>query len=68
MTGADLLVMGAYSHSWLREFLFGGVTRTVLQVDAGRRPSCRASGKLALDQRGPLESWQGLRMRKAISV
>ena len=30
-TGADLLVLGAYSHSWLREFLFGGVTRTVLQ-------------------------------------
>ena len=29
-TGADLLVLGAYSHSWLREFLFGGVTRTVL--------------------------------------
>lgn len=31
-TGADLLVMGAYSHSWLREFLFGGVTRSVLQA------------------------------------
>ena len=30
-TGADLLVMGAYGHSRLREFLFGGVTRTVLQ-------------------------------------
>ena len=30
-TGADLLVLGAYGHSWLREFLFGGVTRTVLQ-------------------------------------
>ena len=29
-TGADLLVLGAYSHSWLRELLFGGVTRTVL--------------------------------------
>lgn len=27
----DLIVMGAYSHSWLREFLFGGVTRTLLQ-------------------------------------
>ena len=26
--GADLLVLGAYSHSWLRELLFGGVTRT----------------------------------------
>lgn len=31
-TGADLLVMGAYSHSWIREFLFGGVTRNVLQA------------------------------------
>jgi nucleotide-binding universal stress UspA family protein len=30
-TGADLLVLGAYSHSWLRELLFGGVTRTVLK-------------------------------------
>jgi nucleotide-binding universal stress UspA family protein len=30
-TGSDLLVMGAYSHSWLRELLFGGITRTVLQ-------------------------------------
>lgn len=30
-TGADLLVMGAYGHSRLREFLFGGVTRNVLQ-------------------------------------
>lgn len=28
--GADLLVMGAYSHSRLREFLFGGVTRFFL--------------------------------------
>jgi nucleotide-binding universal stress UspA family protein len=27
---ADLLVMGAYGHSTLREWLFGGVTRTVL--------------------------------------
>lgn len=27
---ADLLVLGAYGHSWLREFLFGGVTRGVL--------------------------------------
>ncbi|GLS29437.1 Universal stress protein family protein [Mesorhizobium albiziae] len=27
----DMIVMGAYSHSWLREFLFGGVTRTLLQ-------------------------------------
>jgi len=30
-TGADLVVLGAYSHSWLRELLFGGVTRSVLQ-------------------------------------
>ncbi len=30
-TGADLLVLGAYSHSWLRELVFGGVTRTVIQ-------------------------------------
>lgn len=30
-TGADLIVLGAYSHSWLKQFLFGGVTRTVLQ-------------------------------------
>lgn len=29
-TGADLLVMGAYSHSWLRELLFGGTTRSLL--------------------------------------
>ena len=28
--GADLLVMGAYGHSHLSEWLFGGVTRTVL--------------------------------------
>ncbi len=27
----DLLVMGAYSHSRLRELVFGGVTRTILQ-------------------------------------
>lgn len=31
-TGADLLVLGAYSHSWLRQLLFGGVTRTVLRT------------------------------------
>jgi nucleotide-binding universal stress UspA family protein len=31
-TGADLLVLGAYSHSWLRELIFGGVTRTVLHT------------------------------------
>jgi len=29
-TGADLLVLGAYSHSWLKQLIFGGVTRTVL--------------------------------------
>jgi nucleotide-binding universal stress UspA family protein len=28
--GADLLVMGAYGHAQLREWMFGGVTRTVL--------------------------------------
>jgi nucleotide-binding universal stress UspA family protein len=27
---ADLLVMGSYGHSHLREWMFGGVTRTVL--------------------------------------
>ena len=31
-TGADLLVMGAYSQSWLKEFFFGGATRTLLQA------------------------------------
>lgn len=30
-TGADLLVIGAYSHSWLREFLLGGVTQHLLK-------------------------------------
>jgi nucleotide-binding universal stress UspA family protein len=29
--GADLLVMGAYGHSHLSEWIFGGVTRTVLR-------------------------------------
>ncbi len=28
--GADLLVMSAYGHSHLREWMLGGVTRTVL--------------------------------------
>jgi nucleotide-binding universal stress UspA family protein len=28
--GADLVVMGAYGHSYLSEWMFGGVTRTVL--------------------------------------
>jgi len=27
--GADLLVMGAYGHSYVSEWMFGGVTRTV---------------------------------------
>lgn len=31
--GAGLLVMGAYSHSRVREFLFGGVTRYFLEED-----------------------------------
>jgi nucleotide-binding universal stress UspA family protein len=30
--GADLLVMGAYSHSRMRELVFGGVTRDVLKA------------------------------------
>jgi len=30
-TAADLLVLGAYSHSWLRRLLFGGVTQSVLR-------------------------------------
>jgi nucleotide-binding universal stress UspA family protein len=29
--GADLIVMGAYGHSRLREWVFGGATRTILQ-------------------------------------
>jgi nucleotide-binding universal stress UspA family protein len=29
--GADLLVMGAYGHSQLRQWMFGSVTRTVLR-------------------------------------
>lgn len=29
--GTDLLVMGAYGHSRLREFVFGGVTRHILE-------------------------------------
>jgi nucleotide-binding universal stress UspA family protein len=33
-SGADLLVMGAYGHSRMREFLFGGVTRFFLE-DSG---------------------------------
>ena len=30
-TGADLVVLGAYSHSWLRELIFGGVTRSAVK-------------------------------------
>jgi len=29
---ADLLVMGCYGHTRLREFVFGGATRQVLQT------------------------------------
>ena len=29
-TGADFMVMGGYGHSRLREFILGGVTRTIL--------------------------------------
>jgi nucleotide-binding universal stress UspA family protein len=29
--GADLLVMGAYAHSRVRELVLGGVTRTILE-------------------------------------
>lgn len=31
-TGADLLVMGAYGHARLREFVFGGATRHILKT------------------------------------
>jgi nucleotide-binding universal stress UspA family protein len=30
-TSADLLVMGGYGHSRLREFILGGVTREILR-------------------------------------
>jgi nucleotide-binding universal stress UspA family protein len=30
-SGADLMVMGGYGHSRLREFILGGVTRSILQ-------------------------------------
>lgn len=33
--GAQLIVMGAYSHSRMREFMFGGVTLYFLQEDNG---------------------------------
>jgi nucleotide-binding universal stress UspA family protein len=31
-SGADMLVMGAYTHSRLRELVFGGVTAHVLRA------------------------------------
>ncbi len=34
-SGADFIVMGGYGHSRLREFILGGVTRSILQVDDG---------------------------------
>jgi len=30
-TSADLIVMGAYGHSRVRELVLGGVTRTILE-------------------------------------
>jgi nucleotide-binding universal stress UspA family protein len=33
-TGSDLLVMGAYGHGRLRELVFGGFTRQVLQTSS----------------------------------
>lgn len=30
-TGADLVVMGAFSQPWLKQFFFGGTTRTLLK-------------------------------------
>ena len=30
--GADLLVMGCYGHSRMREWILGGVTRSVLRA------------------------------------
>jgi nucleotide-binding universal stress UspA family protein len=30
-TGADLLVMGAYGHSRMRELIFGGATRQIFR-------------------------------------
>lgn len=35
MRGAQLLVMGAFGHSRVREFLFGGVTRSMLEMKHG---------------------------------
>jgi len=31
-SSADLIVMGGYGHSRLREFILGGVTRGILQA------------------------------------
>jgi nucleotide-binding universal stress UspA family protein len=31
-SGADMIVMGGYGHSRLREFVFGGVTRAILDA------------------------------------
>ena len=33
--GADLIVAGAYGHSRLREFVFGGVTKSLLRAIDG---------------------------------
>ncbi|WP_280322803.1 universal stress protein [Sulfitobacter faviae] len=33
-TGADLIVMGAYDHSRLREMVFGGTTRSLIEQSA----------------------------------
>lgn len=30
-TAADLIVMGAYDHSWMREIVFGGTTQTMIE-------------------------------------
>lgn len=35
LRGAQLLVMGAFGHSRVREFLFGGVTRSMLEMKHG---------------------------------
>lgn len=34
-TGCDLLVAGAYGHSKITQFIFGGVTRTLMTADQG---------------------------------
>ena len=34
-SSSDLIVMGGYGHSRLREFVLGGVTRGLLQIDDG---------------------------------